>query len=404
MLNFLRAPDVPVAKVVAPVRVAFLTNMLLQHDVIALEALAPLVGHLRIFVSSALEPDRKQTVFWGDLDVWQQRSLRWNLSFRNKHGYRDFSYVQVPLDQLWQLLRYKPDVIVANQLGLRTLLAVLYCRLRPATRLIVWATLSQRTEAVRGRLRLFLRKFILRHADACFVHGGDGEDYVRLLGYQGTVVHTPYVLDPHLFKGSSRVPDDHVLRLLYTGAFAERKGVVPFTEALCGWCRQHPERQVLFRLAGAGPELERLRAIELPPNLHVEFLGFLNTAALLEAYREASLYVLPSLGDEWALVINEALCMGVPVLGSRHAQAAVELVTEGETGWLFDPESGADTQRGLQLALGTSRARLRQMSANARSYMEALTPAATARTRAEAIRDVSENRPPVGPNPGSKGG
>lgn len=377
--------------VVAPVRVAILTNMLLQNDVRVLEALQPLVARLRIYISTILEPDRVQEARWGVLDVRLQRVLKWNRSFRSKHGFQDRRYLQFPIDTLWELFRYKPDVVISNQFGLRTVFAALYRQLRPKSRLIVWATLSQRSEAARGSSRIYLRRAILSRADACFVHGQDGEAYLRSIGYSGPVVHTPYVTDPKVYCGSSTAPDDGVLRLLFVGNLIERKGVVPFAQALIEWCSAHSEKKVLFRLGGQGPERQRLEALALPGNLAFEFLGQLDTEGTVKAYRDALVYVFPSLDDEWAMVIDEAMRLSLPVLGSTHAQAALELIQDGKTGWIFDPESRQDTLRGLDQALSLSFSALRAMGARAHERMSSRSPANTALERAAAIRDVAND-------------
>ena len=384
--------DSNTAPSVVPARVAFLTNTLLQHDVAAFEALRPLVKQLRIFLSGTTEPDRKESVSWGGLDVVVQRSLRWTRGFINEHGYRDVTHMRVPYDTLFQLARYGPDVILSNQFGVRTLFAVLFCMLRPRTKLIVWATLSQRTAGPRGGLKTLIRKTILRRADACFVHGEDGEQYIRSLGYDGLIVRTPYVSDPSRYCGSTLVREDAPLCILFTGQLIERKGVLPFTEALYAWCRKHPDRSVLYRIGGEGPERERLQRLEAPVNLQVEFLGHLNAEQSVVAYRHASVYAFPTLADEWGMVVNEALCMGLPVLASKYAHASLELIHDGSNGWIFDPEDAEDMAASLDRVFQTDPLTLQQMSANARGSVANWTPQRMAEIRAEAIHSVTSRR------------
>ena len=47
--------------------------------------------------------------------------------------------------------------------------------------------------------------------------------------------------------------DSNAHRLLYVGQLIERKGLLPFTQALARWASAHPERKVEFVLAGYGP-------------------------------------------------------------------------------------------------------------------------------------------------------
>ncbi len=72
---------------------------------------------------------------------------------------------------------------------------------------------------------------------------------------------------------------------------------------------------------------------------------------MAEFYAAADLLVFPSLGDPWGLVVNEALACGVPVLCSRLAGCADDLIRPGENGWRFDPLDADDFSRALAGAL-----------------------------------------------------
>ena len=378
--------DIAVPTAVVPKRVALLTNILLSHSVAVFEALDPLVMHLRIFLSAVNEPERKMPIQWGNLDVVVQKSFSFTRHFTNVYGYKDSTHIHIPYDTLSQLWTYKPDVIVSNQLGGRTFFAMLYKMLRPATTFIVWATLSQRTQATRGWIRTLLQKLLLRRADACFAHGADGERYLRGLGYAGPVFFTPYVIESAPYEGGSLLPGDDVFRVLYAGQLIERKGIYTFTVALYDWCRRHPESRVLYQVGGEGPERARLEALAPPSNLSIEFLGHLDVNQLSRAYRSASIYAFPTLGDEWGMVVNEALSAGLPILASEHAQASVEMVEDGVNGWIFDPTDAASLSDGIERAMGTDRQTLDKMSRSAKKSAALWTPQVMAGRMASAIR------------------
>jgi glycosyltransferase involved in cell wall biosynthesis len=71
----------------------------------------------------------------------------------------------------------------------------------------------------------------------------------------------------------------------------------------------------------------------------VVFPGFRQIGELPGFYAGAGAFVHPALEEPWGLVINEAMASGLPVLSSRNVGAAEELVVEGKTGYLFDPNS-----------------------------------------------------------------
>jgi glycosyltransferase involved in cell wall biosynthesis len=70
-------------------------------------------------------------------------------------------------------------------------------------------------------------------------------------------------------------------------------------------------------------------------------------------YLLADLFVLPSKGmyETWGLAVNEAMQMGVPCLVSDRVGCQRDLVTPGETGWVFASGDKEALGRGLSQAL-----------------------------------------------------
>jgi len=96
---------------------------------------------------------------------------------------------------------------------------------------------------------------------------------------------------------------------------------------------------------GDGPERDRLRALAAgragaPGAPPVRFLPFANQSEMPSRYLLADLFALPSRGfyETWGLAVNEAMHMGIPCLVSNRVGCQRDLVTHGETGWVFDSE------------------------------------------------------------------
>src|SRR5580658_7263 len=373
-------------------RVALLTNVIAHYRIPLLLALRERVGELKVFLSARMERDRDWPVYWASLDVVVQRSLSFTHNFRNVHGYRDSSQIHIPYDTLLQLRRYKPDVIISGEFGTRTVLAVIYRLLFRKTVLIVWATLSQHTESTRGRLRVLLRRWILKRVDGAFVNGKGGEAYLRSLGFPGPITTVPYVVDNAAFSVAARVSAGLEHRLLCSGQLVERKGLHLFVPILSQWCADHRDHSVTLQLVGDGPERSRIEKIKLSSNLKLELAGSVIPASLPDYYKAASIFAFPTLGDEWGTVVNEALCAGLPVLGSIYSQAVEELIGEGKNGWIFNPIDPQDTYRAIDRALTANRESLETISANARASIAALTPEAVAARMAEAIGELVNKR------------
>jgi glycosyltransferase involved in cell wall biosynthesis len=374
-------------------RVALLTNFLPIYRVPLLENLAENVRQLRVFLSVTMERNRDWPVFWGLLDVVVHRSITIERNFCNAHGYTDQTFTHIPYDTLPLLWSYRPDVVVSSELGIRSLIARLYKLLRPSTRLIVWATLSERTEESRGAIREFLRRWLLRRVDAVYVNGASGSRYIRSLGYTGLISIVPYVADNSAFLDPGIRQRDNTLRLLYTGQLIERKGLNLFLQQLSRWCSVHQEKSVLLSVVGGGEQLDQLRRIELPPNLQIDFKGSMGFEELPSQYHGAELYVYPTLADEWGLVVNEAMIAGLPVLGSRYSQAVEELVVDGVNGWIFNPIDEQDTYNAIGRALQADSKTLEAMSNRAVDTVAGLTQSAMAKRMSETILQVLDAKP-----------
>jgi glycosyltransferase involved in cell wall biosynthesis len=367
-----------------------LTNCLPMYRVPLFEHIKQRAQHLRVFLSIKVVADRDWHLFWGDLDVITSRSFTWVQTFRNSHGFVDQSVISFPYDTLWALWRYRPDVLVSSEFGVRTLFAAIYKALFPQTKLFIWATLSEHTEATRSKKREVLRRQLLRFADGVFVNGASGERYIRSLGFRkGPICAVPYTIDNRIFRGATTRRGGGPIRLLFTGQLVERKGLYSFFVQLVRWCEDHPSKAVVLSVVGSGPELERLQSIKPSSNLEIRYEGVASFQQLPRYYHEADIYIFPTLADEWGVVVNEAMIAGLPILGSRYSQAVEELVQDGVNGWTFTPMDEEDTYHALDRALQTDSAGLDVMRRRAVDAVSELTPQVMADRMIATIQQVA---------------
>jgi len=97
------------------------------------------------------------------------------------------------------------------------------------------------------------------------------------------------------------------------------------------------------------PILEKL-ALDLGVFDYVRFSGFVNEAELAEAYREASIFALPSSKEGFGIVYLEAWAKGLPVIASRYG-AAPEVVSDGIDGYTVDPDDPEQILKSLSTLL-----------------------------------------------------
>lgn len=372
-------------------RVVLLTNYIPPYRLPLYKALAERVADLQVLISTPMEPNRHWDPYWEGLNVTVQRNITVNRTWRHPHGFSEPLYVHIPYDTIWLLRKLRPDAIVSAEMGLRTVQSLLYHKLNPKSKLILWAMVSEYSEQGRGWLRELLRPWLVPGADAVLVNGKSGARYVRKYGItEEKTFFAPYTTDISSFVSIPLARDPQLAyRLLCVGQLLPRKGLEPFLSALKRWAGAHPERSLEFWLVGDGPLRARLEEQVLPGNLSLRFLGNVPYAKLPEIYAQGGIKVFPTLADEWGLVTNEAMAAGLPVLGSIYSQSVEELVVEGVTGWTFRPDNAEETYVALERSLSTPIEVLADMRREARNAISHLTPDFVADRLLEAIDYVS---------------
>jgi glycosyltransferase involved in cell wall biosynthesis len=170
---------------------------------------------------------------------------------------------------------------------------------------------------LRGMLGLAnrtLARLVLGGCDqAVFISPRVQRYFAQLFGFRRPPVHVPNGVDPGRFHAVGR-PEREALRArcgfphgrrvrLFVGRFVEKKGL-PLLRELAG---RTPDD--LFAFVGWGPDDPARWGL---PN--VRTVGALPQEAIVDYYRAADLLLLPSVGEGFPLVVQEAMACGLPVL------------------------------------------------------------------------------------------
>jgi glycosyltransferase involved in cell wall biosynthesis len=96
-------------------------------------------------------------------------------------------------------------------------------------------------------------------------------------------------------------------------------------------------KQMTLCLAGDGPERPQLERYRKKHGLtdDIVFAGNLSRQALASLYREAHLFVMPSIRESFGIAILEARCAGLPVIAMKGS-GATEFLRDGQTSLLAD--------------------------------------------------------------------
>jgi glycosyltransferase involved in cell wall biosynthesis len=89
-------------------------------------------------------------------------------------------------------------------------------------------------------------------------------------------------------------------------------------------------------IVGDGPySMDLINMVNSQSIPNVFFLGFRNQKELSRIFSLASFFVLASSSEPWGLVVNEALCFGLPVILSDKVMCGFDLVNHGVNGFIF---------------------------------------------------------------------
>ena len=132
------------------------------------------------------------------------------------------------------------------------------------------------------------------------------------------------------------------------------KGFDEVLEVLPELQKNHPD--LVYLIVGDGPDRQRLqtKAQDLGVSAAVVFVGRIAEQEKVEHYRLADLYVMPSRGEGFGIVILEALACGIPVIGSR-VDGTREALLDGRLGELVDPADSAELMDKIERCLQSVR-------------------------------------------------
>jgi glycosyltransferase involved in cell wall biosynthesis len=223
--------------------------------------------------------------------------------------------------------------------------------------------------------RLALRALYAQFS-AFLAVGAANQDYFRVLGVpERKLFHAPHSVNADLFRSTDErhraaaaslrtslgiAPSTRVL--LFAGKLVPAKQPLPLIDAFL----QARVPDTALVIVGDGPE-RALVAERAAGAAGIHLLPFANQSEMPARYALADVFALPSSGfyETWGLAVNEAMHMGVPALVSDRVGCQRDLVTHGETGWVFKANDPADLSRVLDAALRTPQDEQRRISAAA---------------------------------------
>ena len=260
----------------------------------------------------------------------------------------DNSYIDIPYQSglLNAISKVNPDIIISDGFFQWTFAAVLKSYRR---KVCVFYERTEFVERNAPKWRILYRKLIGKFIDGFLINGSLTRKYLDNMGFtQKPKVEGCMVADCEgLSKAVESCPEsvksnlkksldiqDEGLIFLFVGQLVERKGI---KELLSGWSEHlnnFPDDTIIVAGQGVlGKELQNIYKNEKS----IKFVGQVSYDHIAEYLAIADISVMPTLEDNWSLVVPEAMACSKPVATTPYNGCHIELIEEGKNGYVFDP-------------------------------------------------------------------
>lgn len=184
---------------------------------------------------------------------------------------------------------------------------------------------------IRGKWQKVYR-YLFNQADVVIVLSNMWKEYVNEIFHLGDKVQVVY--NPCTTTIANKTYP-HKKQILYAGTINARKGYTDMIKAFALIAKEYPDWQIVF--AGNG-EVEQGKALakELGITKQTVFLGWVNGGAKDKAFKESTIFCLPSYAEGFSMAVLDAWAYGLPVI-TTPVGGIPDIAKDSENLLLFNP-------------------------------------------------------------------
>ena len=207
------------------------------------------------------------------------------------------------------------------------------------------STLLRKQPFIQSFVRKLYLKWVYGFVDFALYTGAENKKYFLEYGVkENQLLFAPHAIDNERFADTNNTYQlkanewkndlgiaENTLTILYAGKLEAIKNpslIIEFANRFIG-------QPIHFIIAGNGP-LENVLKKKATENLQIHFIDFQNQQMMPVVYRLADFFILCSVSETWGLGVNEAMACGRGVMVRNTCGCAIDLVKDGENGFVFD--------------------------------------------------------------------
>lgn len=339
-------------------RILIVHNMLWAHYKSSVfQALQQLVDQqddLSVLVLQIARNERSRAGLETTIDE-AQPTYTYNYELLFNRYLEEISFRERAKALLRQAKAYRPDVInLTGYYDPAQLLLLLWAKINGIR--VVMQNESTAADQQRGGWKEQFKRWIFSRCDGFFCFGSQAANYVIQLGVSPTkILLRKNAVDNNALRSvyeqtlPSRTQKQQTLGLrpnnfVFVGRLIEAKNLPMLLHSFAEAAKQS-KNGADWGVILLGDGVEKSNLIQ-----QINTLALADQVILLpgrpwfrvpEVLALANVLVLPSRSEPWGLVVNEAMACGLPVLVSDRCGCAVDLVQNGQNGFIFDPDQPA---------------------------------------------------------------
>lgn len=338
-----------------PIKVLILTTIMAPYRVELFEELGK-KSDLTVMYEQKHDAIRNKTWYVKGHETYDTVCLkRWN---------KPLQYLKTEV--LYHLLRIKPDKVIAYEYSTITAMFLMLCCqiLR-----IPYGINCDGGFVQHHLIKDAIKRRFISHADFCLAGGNYAKQYLMSYGARRIqIINFTSLHDIDIVKKPVDYIEKCTLReklgiyedqvILSVGRIVPEKGF----DILLKACSQNPMRVGVYIIGGKANE-EYMQLIKDYDLKNIHFINFADKRLLTKYYMSADIFVLPTRGDVWGLVVNEAMACGLPIITTNQCVAGLELVDD-EGGYIVKVDDVSELQKAMRELLDDADRRKRMQLCN----------------------------------------
>ncbi len=213
-----------------------------------------------------------------------------------------------------------------------------------------------------SKIRYKIKKYFISKADFYITTGKESIKYLTYYGADESNIYVyPFssIKDNSIQKKSSETEIKDIKKkngikeeniVLAVGRFIHIKGFDILLKAT-----KEFDSNIGVYVIGGTPTEEYLRIVKENSLNNIHFIDFKEVNELEEYYKIANVFVLPTRGDVWGLVINEAMSKGLPIVTTNKCVAGLELIEYEKNGFIVPVDNEEELKKAIEKIINNKR-------------------------------------------------